>query len=117
MILAYCSVFQMPLLILRLSLISNMSFNSRHSLWRNSPRNYGAISFILHWLMALLVFFMFVLGWGQSFVPSLWKPVMMQIHVGLGILILFLFLARIAWRIYNCPPKPLPSLPKMMKTA
>ena len=84
-----------------------MNSNCSTPQWRNTSRAYGAISLSLHWLMALLIFFMFALGWGREFVPGVWKPIMMDAHKFIGILILTLVLFRLGWRLYT-PPPPLP---------
>jgi cytochrome b561 len=77
------------------------------SLWRNSPTNYGAISLVFHWLMALLVLIMLGLGWGRYYVPRTWTPWMMDLHKSLGIIILVLVFARVLWRMYEqIPPLP-----------
>jgi len=75
--------------------------------WRNDRINYGAVSRLLHWLMAVLIIVMLCLGWSMDIISKEWKPVWLGTHKSLGIIILALAIARLAWRFYNAPP-PLP---------
>ena len=66
---------------------------------------------LLHWLVALLVFVQFGLGW--TAVRWHMSPTKLDLfvwHKSIGILILLLMLARIAWRSVNVAP----SLPNGM---
>ena len=75
--------------------------------WRNSLHAYGTVSLFLHWLTALLILLMFVLGWGRDFAPGLLRSGMLDWHKSLGSCILGLVLIRLLWRAYM-PPPPLP---------
>lgn len=73
---------------------------------------YTAVAIALHWAMAALVLFMIWLGWNMED-----NEARFQLHKSIGITILFLALARLAWRFVN-PPPPLPEgMPKLEKTA
>ncbi|MDP1554136.1 MAG: cytochrome b/b6 domain-containing protein, partial [Hyphomonas sp.] len=66
----------------------------------------------LHWAMAALLLFMIWLGWNMEDNEARY-----QLHKSIGITILFLALARLAWRFAN-PPPPLPEgMPRLEKTA
>ncbi|MFM5885007.1 MAG: cytochrome b [Novosphingobium sp.] len=68
----------------------------------------GAV--ILHWLIAVLIALNFAAAWVAEDMP---KPEAMQImgnHKAIGILILLLTVARIAWRLTHRPPPPSPDL-------
>lgn len=61
-------------------------------------RNYDGVAIALHWLTAALVIVQFALGqtWGWFDRPT--HRFMVQTHMTLGILLLAVVLARIAWR-------------------
>jgi len=84
---------------------------------RNDRKHYGTVSCLLHWLMAVLIIIMLGLGWSMDIIPKEWKPVWLGTHKSLGIIILALAIARLAWRFYNAPP-PLPEfMPRWEKIA
>jgi cytochrome b561 len=66
-----------------------------------SPR-YAAVAIALHWTIAIGIGFMIWLGWNMD-----GKESWFQFHKSVGITILILTVARIAWRLMN-PPPPLP---------
>ena len=68
---------------------------------RPSPR-YNTVAILLHWVIAALLLFMIWLGWNMDD-----NEARFQLHKSLGIAILVLTVARIAWRRMN-PPPPLP---------
>lgn len=77
-----------------------------------SSSRYTAVAIALHWAMAALLLFMIWLGWNMEDNEARY-----QLHKSIGITILFLALARLAWRFAN-PPPPLPEgMPKLEKTA
>ncbi len=63
---------------------------------------YTGVAIALHWAMAALLLFMIWLGWNMED-----NEARFQLHKSIGITILFLALARLAWRFAN-PPPPLP---------
>ncbi|MFN4183611.1 MAG: cytochrome b/b6 domain-containing protein [Hyphomonas sp.] len=66
----------------------------------SSPASrYTAVAIALHWAMALLILFMIWLGWNMDD-----NEVRYQLHKSVGITLLFLTVARIAWRLLNPPP-------------
>lgn len=76
----------------------------------NSTARYGVVALSLHWLIAATMMFMLLLGNVMVWMPdsSFWTYAVFQLHKSLGITILVLTLARIAWRVAH-PPPPLPS--------
>lgn len=75
---------------------------------RNTDRSWGAPAKLLHWVIALLIFAQFALGW----LAVTWRlsPTKLQLyiwHKSFGILILTLVAVRIFWRLLN----PVPRLP------
>jgi len=78
---------------------------------RNSEQQWGAIARWLHWLMAAAILAMFVLGWtAESWPLSPTKIKLFFWHKSLGITLLTLAIARLAWRAVN----PVPALPDAM---
>lgn len=80
-------------------------------MWRNSTQHFGAVSILLHWLMALAIYGMFALGlWmvGLGYYDG-WYHDAPEIHKGIGILLFAALLLRLGWRFISPPPKPLSS--------
>lgn len=73
---------------------------------------YTAVAIALHWAMAALLLFMIWLGWNMEDNEARY-----QLHKSIGITILFLALARLAWRFANPPPALPGGMPKLEKTA
>lgn len=74
--------------------------------------SHGAIA--LHWLMALLLIGMLVMGWtmaAEDLLPNSQRFPLYQLHKSFGITLLFLSLMRLIWRLTHRPP----ALPNTMK--
>lgn len=79
--------------------------------WRNSPSRYGLVSVLIHWLVAVVVFGLFGLGYwmvGLDYYSS-WYKTAPDIHKGIGILLFAVMLARLFWRWLSPPPGSLPN--------
>lgn len=76
---------------------------------RESRRTrYSAVAMILHWIIALAILTNLALGWRMGFLTGMAQFTMFQLHKSVGITVLVLSLARLAWRLLN-PPPPLPA--------
>ena len=74
-----------------------------------TPARYTRTAMLLHWLMALLIFFLFGLGWWMTELPETSvRAVPFSIHKSFGLLVFTLLWARLLWRLIN-PPPVLPS--------
>ena len=85
-----------------------------HSPTTERQQRYTAVAIALHWSIALLIIGMIGVGWIMSDMaggPGSPKTAIIQIHKSIGITILLLTIARIAWRLMN-PPPPEPAMPK-----
>ncbi|HBJ40427.1 MAG TPA: nickel-dependent hydrogenase, b-type cytochrome subunit/YceI-like family protein, partial [Hyphomonas sp.] len=69
---------------------------------KTETSRYTIVAITLHWVMAALLLFMIWLGWNMDD-----NEVRFQLHKSIGILLLFLTLVRVIWRVMN-PPPPLP---------
>ena len=69
-----------------------------------SPR-YSAVAITLHWLIAALILANIGLAWTFKNTPQglTWFK-LIQLHKSVGITVLVLSLARLAWRLFNPPP-------------
>lgn len=68
-----------------------------------SPSRYSTVAIILHWLIAAAIVFQIVLAWrmdGKT--PEGFA--LIQLHKSVGITVLLLSLARLAWRLTHRPP-------------
>lgn len=75
-------------------------------MWQNTRRGWGLISILLHWLSALAIIGLFILGWwmtGLGYYDP-WYNQGPWIHRSIGILLLFATLARLVWRMAQPTP-------------
>jgi cytochrome b561/polyisoprenoid-binding protein YceI len=70
---------------------------------RNSAR-YSIGAIVLHWTIAALIIAQIPLGWQMGIDKSPKSFALFQLHKSIGITILLLTLARIAWRLTHRPP-------------
>ena len=75
-----------------------------------TSNRYTNVAIILHWLIAAAIIFQMVLGWRLGDAPKgATTYALFQLHKSIGFTILFLSLARLAWRFMHTP------LPSHMK--
>jgi len=87
--------------------------------WRNSSTNYGLVSILLHWLVAIAVVGLFALGYwmvGLTYYSS-WYRAAPDIHKSVGLLLLGLMVVRVIWRFVSHGPAPLRSHGRMTRFA
>lgn len=81
-------------------------------MWRNTQDGYGLVSIVLHWLVALTVTGLFVLGlWMVDlgyYHP--WYQRAPDIHKSVGVLLFAIMLARLVWRYTNPRPETFGSI-------
>jgi YVTN family beta-propeller protein len=78
------------------------------------PEKYGAVAMALHWAIAALALAQITLGWWMNGIPKNPPGVRaswFNLHKSIGLTLLALMLARLAWRLWNRPP-PLPAMPR-----
>jgi cytochrome b561 len=69
---------------------------------------YSSVAQSLHWIIAALVVTQFALAYVANGLPlGIERLVLMARHKSIGMTILMLSMARLAWRVWN-PPPPLP---------
>ena len=76
---------------------------------RNTSANYGLVTILNHWVVALAVFGLFGLGFWMvdlSYYDD-WYRRGPDIHRSVGILLFLLMLFRVVWRAVNVSPDPL----------
>jgi cytochrome b561 len=75
---------------------------------------YTTVAIVLHWLVAAIVLGQFALGWWMQEIPKQppgQRAEVFNLHKSIGLVVLALMLARIAWRLAH-PPPPLPAMPR-----
>ena len=76
---------------------------------KNTPAAWGSVSQILHWLIALLILALGVVGLTMGELPKTPKYFWVYTaHKSIGITVLALVLFRLGWRLYAGAPKPVP---------
>ncbi|MGO9170846.1 MAG: cytochrome b [Rhodomicrobium sp.] len=71
----------------------------------------------LHWLIALLIFFLFPLAWVMGDLPGVQKAQAYNLHKSLGITVLALMALRLLWRGFYAAPALPSTMPKLERTA
>ena len=79
--------------------------------WRNSEQRYGLVAIALHWLVAITVIGMFILGlWMTSLtLYHPWYHRAPYLHKSIGLLLFMVMVVRLVWRLGNPRPEPLPT--------
>jgi cytochrome b561 len=75
-------------------------------------RKYTKVAMTLHWVIAALIVWGFAIGWVMTDIPG-FTPTKLRYfswHKWIGVTVLVLALARLAWRAFNPPP----ALPEAM---
>ncbi|PIB94525.1 YceI family protein [Caulobacter sp. FWC2] len=83
-----------------------------------SRTRYTTVAIVIHWLIAAALIFQIILGWRMGDGPK--GPTtyaLFQLHKSIGITILLLSLARLAWRLFNKPPLAPEGQPKWEQVA
>lgn len=73
---------------------------------KNSESSYGAVSKVVHWVIALCIIFLIWLGWWMvdlSFYSS-WYYTAPKLHKALGIVVFLLAAAKLVWHTVSPPP-------------
>ena len=79
---------------------------------RNTRNGYGLVQILIHWIMAILIWWTAIIGLRMTDLPdSLAKLDTYSFHKSLGLSVLLLAILRLAWKVAN--DKPL--MPETMK--
>ena len=75
-------------------------------MWRNTRSGWGLVSILLHWLSALVIVGLFVLGWWMTDLGyfDAWYNLAPWWHRSIGMLLLFATLLRLGWRLTQPTP-------------
>ena len=79
--------------------------------WKNSPLQFGHISVLVHWLVAVVFYAMFALGlWmvGLGYYDG-WYHRAPELHKSIGACVFAVMVFRLVWRFVSPPPSPLKS--------
>ncbi len=73
---------------------------------KNTKERYGAVAIVLHWVMAVLIIALFILGVYMRGLPYVdpWYTTGPHLHKSFGIILFVLLVVRTIWRRLN--PKP-----------
>ena len=80
---------------------------------RNSPTGYGLIARCLHWLVAALIVYQYVLAERAAAATLFQRLGILATHKSVGISILLLVLVRLAWRLSGPQPAAPPGEPPL----
>lgn len=80
---------------------------------KNSAERWGPVSQAFHWIVVLLILALAIVGLTMDELPKTPKYFWVYtLHKSLGLTVLALVLARIAWRLYAGAPQPVPGTPR-----
>jgi len=79
--------------------------------------DYTAVAKSLHWLIAILIFVQFPLGWVMTGFSGIQKIQAFNFHKSLGLTVLGLMALRLVWRFSHPAPELPPSMPKRERAA
>lgn len=75
---------------------------------KNTSNSFGSVAKVFHWLMALMIIGMFIVGFVMSSMPSSsMKFALYGMHKATGFVLFILVVLRLSWRFIN----PVPRLP------
>jgi len=87
----------------------------------NTEDRFGAVAILLHWLMALLIIGLAALGLYMVTLPDVGfntkKIILILYHKEVGLLVLVLLAARLAWRLTHILPQLAADLPDWQQIA
>ncbi len=84
-----------------------------------TSERYTPFAVLLHWLVAAIVIGQFALGWLMQEIakqPPGPRAAVFNLHKSIGLVVLALMLARVAWRLGRAPPA-LPPMPRWQALA
>jgi cytochrome b561 len=84
---------------------------------RNSNDAWGWPAITLHWVVALLVIATFALGLWMGDLPRPERPYWYGIHASIGVTLMVILLARIAWALLNPTPTAAAGIPPWQQKA
>ena len=84
---------------------------------RTRPATYDPVARYLHWSMAALIVLAFVLGLTIDAFPAAWKQAAIETHKVIGLGLILLLAARLAWRLAHRPPPLEPASPLLTAAA
>lgn len=84
---------------------------------RNTPARWGTLARSLHWLIAVLIIGLFIVGLVMEDLPGDSRKLVYALHKSFGLFVLALVLLRILWRVTNRAPAEIEGIPLHMKLA
>ncbi len=79
---------------------------------KNTPHNYGLVAILVHWIAAVAIIGLFILGTWMIDLDyyHAWYQAGPDIHRSVGLLLLPILGLRVGWRFFNSPPLPEPNI-------
>jgi cytochrome b561 len=79
---------------------------------QSADAGYAPVAKLLHWLVVALMITQFALAWMMPHIGRNTQPNMIiNLHFSFGIVVLAVVIVRLAWRLTQGEPAPLPGLP------
>ena len=96
-----------PVLVPRAAdMMNEVQLRSTWIVGMHPPEKYSVVAMVLHWLMVLLIFMLFGLGWYMTEFPkgNPDRTRLVELHVSVGLTMALLVMARVIWRLRHTPP-------------
>ena len=74
---------------------------------KDTENGYGGVSILLHWLAAITMISLFVLGQAAEDAADSERKTLLGLHISIAISMYLILMGRIGWRLYNCRPRVL----------
>jgi cytochrome b561 len=88
-------------------------------MWKSTPERYGRTAILIHWTSALVIIGLMIAGIvAADMTDPAAKALILRIHVPLGIVVMLLTFARIAWWLFvDTKPKDVRGVPRVQSIA
>ncbi len=77
---------------------------------KSSEHRYGGVAIALHWVSAILILGMLLLGFLMQNAGESDRLLWYRLHAGIGFSVLLLTMARLVWKLLDVKPAPTPGL-------
>ena len=74
---------------------------------KDTENGYGGVSILLHWLAAITMIALFVLGQAAEDATDSDRKALLGLHISIAISMYLILVGRIGWRLYNGRPRVL----------
>lgn len=83
-----------------------MGHHKENNLMLDEQQSYNGMAIFLHWIIAILLVGLFLLGWYMVDLPKgIQRGWFFRLHISIGLTVALLAMIRLAWRCFHKPPE------------